>query len=644
MRSLVLALALLALVPATAAAGVAGSETLSSGDPASPDVDATHGAAVVDASGTVTVVYQQGTGTSSQDQIVVRRRPPGGPFGPPVALSAAGGDARLPDLSSIPPIGIDAAGNVTVAYVERIGADRTIWIRAAPPGGDFGAPLLAIGPTSTAIGVDGLLVAPDGTLAVLASMGAGGELAARTKLPGQPFSPLASIDALTSGNAHSGGVDANGRMTVVYRAGFPGKLFVATASPAGSFTYRTALPTPTATDSATVVEPDGRTVVVYPETDGTLHQLVRPAIGAFGPPTALGVSASGAPRLFAAPDGTASLLYGVPGGGVALRTNATGAFGAAEPVVGDGYPAGIAGAVDPSGQRVVLVDRSVAGGYEVAAASAPPGGAFGPPQAVRPVTTASSSDVAATAVAPGVVLLLSSVPPKGASSASLVAAFADAAPPDVRAVSVPGAAVAGTAATLSVDASDYVSGTALGVHWDFGDGTAADGASVAHAWASAGARTVTVTVTDAAGNAATRTAPVAVAAAPVTPVDPPKQDLAPHSTVKAVAKAKARAGRALTLAGTARAARGVRRVEVTVQRKAGGRCRWMTAKGTVAVRKRTCRTVWLPARGTTAWTLTLRRGLPKGAWTVRSRATDRTGARETAWSARAGNQRAVTIR
>ena len=53
--------------------------------------------------------------------------------------------------------------------------------------------------------------------------------------------------------------------------------------------------------------------------------------------------------------------------------------------------------------------------------------------------------------------------------------------------------------------------------WSFGDGQAAAGAAVSHAFGSAGAFDVTVTATDAVGNATSATRPVLITAPQVTP-------------------------------------------------------------------------------------------------------------------------------
>jgi hypothetical protein len=65
----------------------------------------------------------------------------------------------------------------------------------------------------------------------------------------------------------------------------------------------------------------------------------------------------------------------------------------------------------------------------------------------------------------------------------LAVASYDNAPPVLSGVTDPGIVVTGHPLTLSATATDRVSAATL--HWDFGDGAGADGASVAHAYAAA---------------------------------------------------------------------------------------------------------------------------------------------------------------
>jgi hypothetical protein len=80
------------------------------------------------------------------------------------------------------------------------------------------------------------------------------------------------------------------------------------------------------------------------------------------------------------------------------------------------------------------------------------------------------------------------------------------------------------------------------------------------------------------------------------------------------------------LRGTARdVGCGVDRVDVSVAQKVGKRCRYLTGTSKLSRRSSTCAkpAMWLPAKGTTTWTLSLR--LARGKYIVRTRATDFAG-------------------
>ncbi len=100
----------------------------------------------------------------------------------------------------------------------------------------------------------------------------------------------------------------------------------------------------------------------------------------------------------------------------------------------------------------------------------------------------------------------------------LQAAGFDAAPPSLAAVSVPPSGTAGSAIGMAAAATDRWSH--LSLHWSFGDGAAASGGAVSHAFGAAGAFDVTVTATDAVGNASSATRPILVAAGPPPPGPP----------------------------------------------------------------------------------------------------------------------------
>ena len=85
----------------------------------------------------------------------------------------------------------------------------------------------------------------------------------------------------------------------------------------------------------------------------------------------------------------------------------------------------------------------------------------------------------------------------------------DAAPPEIRAVSVPNGAAASSSSTA--DVFDRWSNST--VTWSFGDGIAANGASTSHIYPTPGTYAVTVKAVDAVGNESQQTRTVQITAA-----------------------------------------------------------------------------------------------------------------------------------
>ena len=158
----------------------------------------------------------------------------------------------------------------------------------------------------------------------------------------------------------------------------------------------------------------------------------------------------------------------------------------------------------------------------------------------------------------------------------------DANPPVLRDVSAPASAEVTVPAAFSVQATDDWSGAS--VHWDFGDGSTADGASVSHAFAELGSRTVTLTAVDGTGNQVSRTLDVTVTAHPVPRVSDVRLSrtrfaVARAATAVTAAKRRAPRGTHITFTFTTPAT-----AKLTFQRPAagrraaGGRCVKPTAK------------------------------------------------------------------
>jgi hypothetical protein len=72
----------------------------------------------------------------------------------------------------------------------------------------------------------------------------------------------------------------------------------------------------------------------------------------------------------------------------------------------------------------------------------------------------------------------------------------------------------------------------------------------------------------------------------------------------------------------------VARVEVAISRAAGRKCRFLTAAGGLTKARGCAKPVWLKAKGTTTWTFTAKRRLPRGSYTIQVRSRDAAGNRQ----------------
>jgi hypothetical protein len=109
-----------------------------------------------------------------------------------------------------------------------------------------------------------------------------------------------------------------------------------------------------------------------------------------------------------------------------------------------------------------------------------------------------------------------------------------------------------------------------------------------------------------------------------------------RTSVRTSAKRLRVSGRASDRGCGARKAGKVRRVQVSVAKTSGKRCRYLSAKGTLGAPASCARPRYLRAKGTTRWSLTAKRRLPKGTYRIRVRATDAAG--------NTGRVRARTVR
>lgn len=84
------------------------------------------------------------------------------------------------------------------------------------------------------------------------------------------------------------------------------------------------------------------------------------------------------------------------------------------------------------------------------------------------------------------------------------------------------------------------------------------------------------------------------------------------------------------------------------RRRSKARCLQLNGKGRLdtlkVIRGRCAAPHFLLAKGTSKWTFRLRRRLPPGSYVLMFRATDTSGARESAFSASLGNRISFTVR
>jgi hypothetical protein len=166
-------------------------------------------------------------------------------------------------------------------------------------------------------------------------------------------------------------------------------------------------------------------------------------------------------------------------------------------------------AVGRSGTAILGFTTLGSGTCGFMAAVAPPGGTFGAPTGLG-LPFANSCLPPSAAVGPSGDGVMAWEGVRSNATYTSEAAGFDASGPTLTGLVVPPTGTAGTPLALSVNAIDIWN--ALTTAWDFGDGTTATGGAVSHTFAAPGNRTVTVTATDAIGNATSATGPVSVAA------------------------------------------------------------------------------------------------------------------------------------
>jgi PKD domain-containing protein len=487
----------------------------------------------VDAAGNAVAAWTRRDDLNNQ-VVQAAFRPAGGSFGPPVDLGTTSGGYFVTDLDGpLADVAMDGAGNATVVWAHPAGANSTVQVATRPAGGSFG-PAVDLSAPSTSVANARIVTSRSGHTVVAWARNDGTNtiIEVTSRPPGGGFGPAQPL-SVTGQNADAAAVAVNeAGAAVVAWLRFDGMNFraQARARPAGGafapVQDMSAAGQP-ALSPDVAIDGQGRSTVVWSRPNGAGDTVVQSrgltAAGALGPgpddisePGRVGFDAAVA---LDADNTAVAVWHDCPNTSntgcvvVSASRASGGGFASPQPIAPVDEPAVPAVATTPAGDAIAVWVSSAIG--RIQAAVRPKGGAFGEAQGISPSVGGAN--------APALV-----VDDEGSALAGwsyrlpddrrlAQAAALDAGAPVLAAISVPDEAVTGSSIAISAQAFDRWGGTAI--EWSFGDGATATGGSVSHAYAAAGAHTVTVTARDAAGNAtsATRTVQVRRAAPPKRP-------------------------------------------------------------------------------------------------------------------------------
>ncbi|QBX54464.1 PKD domain-containing protein [Nocardioides seonyuensis] len=504
----------------------------------------------VDAEGNATAVWSRSTGSGFVVQAATREA--GGAWSAPVDLTTASNGYD-------PQVVVDAAGNATAIWRARAGEGTVVQAAGRPAGGVWSAPVdLATDLTLDHSRIDVPQIAVDAAGNVTATWSRYDAfrfvVQAASRPAGGAWTTPVDLSAPSNTSANSSlALDPAGNATVVwttsegsgggYAPGSGAKIQAATR-PAGG-TWSSAVDVTDAGPSSYVYEPrvvvgrTGEVTAIWLALSGAyvVQSATRPAQGPWTAPETL--SAPGAdtsnPDVAVDGQGTTTAVWQEHDGDnwivKGARRAAGGAWSDGVDLSAPGQDAINPQAVgDSAGNTTAIWTRSDGTAERIQAATQAAGGTWTEPL-----------DLSAPGDGPSSIPFLENgeahnpeiaVDPAGnvtavwsrfdGNSWIVQARGLDAAGPVVAALTSPPSGTTGKPLGFEVTASDVWS-SITDVAWDFGDGQTASGASVTHTYANPGTRTVTVTLTDAVGNATTRTRTIDVAPAPVAPpqVDPP---------------------------------------------------------------------------------------------------------------------------
>lgn len=443
-------------------------------------------------------------GPAEQDAMVeVRVRPAGGEFGPAVPLPGPGPGIGIGD----PSVAMSASGETLVVW-SRSGDAAGVWVARRSPGGSFARPVDISGHED----ISGINLAMNrrGDAVVVWTAKEGPPNASRdvvraaTRPAGGDFAPPVTLDAYTSANwtEARGAIDDAGGIVVVWSS-YDRGVRAALRQPGGSFTSPILL-AEDGWSSALAMNGAGATVVAWvvnqsPPAPGVrgIKFVTRPANGSFGAPMNVegvnwtegvdgaAMSETGLTRLLWTNQDlelrtASSPLGGPPSPATLLFTSACDDMGGSLAMARDGTTIVTTGGVTGLDCR----DHAMAFVWQVGQAA---------PSPARSVCYGPNGDAGSTQpvlddTGDGMVVCLRS------DSQFQYAAY-DASGPQLRSLSVPDSATAGSPLAVSVVPVDVWAGVAY-VVWEFGDGHQAVGSSAVNTYADPGRYTVKITAID----------------------------------------------------------------------------------------------------------------------------------------------------
>ena len=460
--------------------------------------------AVTDLAGNTTAVWTDES--SFPPKVTTAFRPDGGPWSEPRALAPTGWTTR-PDLV------VDPVGNVTVAWVA---TDRRLpgpgpsieanWIQSVTrsPDGTWGAPV-DISTRSSAITGPRLAVDPEGV--VTAAWSSAGVVMAAQRAGGAPWGEASPVSpgAEPAVEGPDIAVDAQGVVTILWSEATGAGRQVRSAVKAREGTWTESVPVSEPHDALGPVElaVDGAgTATAAWATDEGAMVSSRPAGGTWRLPLALAGDPATSVALATDVAGNLWTMWtAVEGTRRHVRVAARGLDGTWSP------PSDLAITSDVTtppaigvgaGGHVIAVWTGRVGTSDVITAARTEGGAAWSPPVDVAVGLAPVDDVRVVVDRVGSGAALWTEPSSGSDRVVQSGAL-DVSAPVVRGMAVPVSGTVDTPMPFSVTAYDSWSPIAS-YTWTFGDGGMADGAGATHTYATPGRHSVTVAVTDRAGN------------------------------------------------------------------------------------------------------------------------------------------------